>query len=94
MENNPSTLTDNSQPSETLKAESDKLMVSKSLTGNPQPSEAVKAAPDNLMVFKRTHVYALLLPLAFVAGLAFGYIFWGKGPNLPTQAPVAAAANT
>ena len=46
------------------------------------------------MVFKRTHVYALLLPLAFVAGLAFGYIFWGKGPNLPTQAPVAAAANT
>jgi protein-disulfide isomerase len=34
--------------------------------------------PSEMMVFKRTHVYTALLPLAFVAGLAFGYIFWGR----------------
>jgi len=34
--------------------------------------------PSDIMIFKRSHVYAALLPLAFVAGLAFGYIFWGR----------------
>jgi protein-disulfide isomerase len=60
-------------------------------TNESQPSKTLKATPDNLMVFKRSHVYAALLPLAFVAGLAFGFIFWGRGPNLPAQAPAAAA---
>ncbi len=32
------------------------------------------------MTFKRSHVYAALLPLAFVAGLAAGFIFWGRSP--------------
>ncbi|MGD8822677.1 MAG: DsbA family protein [Anaerolineales bacterium] len=27
---------------------------------------------------KRSHLYAMLLPLAFVAGLASGFIFWGR----------------
>ncbi len=33
--------------------------------------------------FKRTHVYSLLIPLAFVAGLASGFLFWGRdgGPS-------------
>jgi protein-disulfide isomerase len=28
--------------------------------------------------FKRTHLYAALVPLAFVAGLALGFVFWGR----------------
>ncbi len=42
---------------------------------------------SDMMVFKRSHVYAALLPLAFVAGLAFGYIFWGRGQVLPSDYP-------
>ena len=55
--------------------------------------------PSEMMVFKRSHVYAALLPLAFVTGLAIGYIFWGHEttalpaagpPDYPAQsAPVA-----
>ena len=31
---------------------------------------------ENTIAFKRSHLYAVLLPLAFVAGLAFGFIFF------------------
>lgn len=48
-----------------------------------------KLSPDDRLVFKRTHVYAALLPLAFVVGLAVGYLFWGRGDTSPQ--PVAAA---
>ncbi len=43
------------------------------------------------LTFKRSHVYAALLPLAFVVGLAVGYIFWGR--TIPeTTAPTTADA--
>ena len=36
------------------------------------------------LVFRRSHVYAVLLPLAFVAGLGAGFLFWGRDvPNAP-----------
>jgi len=38
----------------------------------PPPSK-----PDTL-TFKRSTFYAILVPLAFVAGLAVGYLFWGR----------------
>jgi protein-disulfide isomerase len=38
--------------------------------------------------FKRTYVYSLLIPLAFVAGLASGFLFWGRD-----EAPSGAAAD-
>jgi protein-disulfide isomerase len=40
----------------------------------------VSSAPDrsDTLTFKRTHVYAALLPLTFVVGLAVGYLFWGR----------------
>lgn len=44
------------------------------------------------MVFKRSHVYAALLPLAFVVGLSVGYLFWGPagvGEAAPEQAAVS-----
>ena len=37
--------------------------------------------------FKRGHVYSALSPLAFVVGLATGFLFWGRTP-----APAAVAA--
>ncbi len=42
----------------------------------------------NTLTFKRSHVYAALLPLAFVVGLAAGYLFWGRAT--PETVPVAA----
>ncbi|MEW6716951.1 MAG: thioredoxin domain-containing protein [Chloroflexota bacterium] len=36
---------------------------------------------DNTITFERSHLYAALLPLAFVVGLSLGYIFWGRGPS-------------
>lgn len=45
--------------------------------------------PDsNTMTFKRTHVYAALLPLAFVTGLAVGFMLWGR--TTAVVPPVAA----
>jgi protein-disulfide isomerase len=32
---------------------------------------------------RRSHFYALLLPLAFVAGIAYGYLIWGRNEAVP-----------
>jgi protein-disulfide isomerase len=42
--------------------------------------ELLPAKPENTITFKRTHLYALLIPLAFVVGLSVGYLFWGRSP--------------
>lgn len=49
---------------------------------------------QDVMVFKRSYVYAILLPLTFLLGLASGYLFWGRDDTspMPTQTPVAEAA--
>jgi protein-disulfide isomerase len=44
---------------------------------------------DDTLRFRRSHVYAALIPLAFVVGLATGFLFWGRTPSSPA-APVAA----
>jgi protein-disulfide isomerase len=44
-----------------------------------------ETASDDVLVFKRSHVYLALLPLAFVVGIAIGYIFWGQTDSLPVQ---------
>ncbi len=53
-----------------------------------EPSAALPV-DDNTVKFKRSHLYATLLPLAFVLGLSVGYLFWGRTPAVPA----AAAAN-
>ena len=57
----------------------------------PDPAEV---APDGLeektITFRRSHLYSVLLPLAFVAGLALGYVFWGRGNSFSAAKPVAA----
>jgi protein-disulfide isomerase len=48
-----------------------------------------------MLTFQRSHVYAALLPLAFVTGLAVGFIFWGRGSSAPpavSAVPTTAAA--
>ncbi len=47
------------------------------------------APKSNSISFKRSHLYALLLPLAFVTGLAAGYLLWGRTP--PAAAPTTQA---
>lgn len=38
-----------------------------------------RAADDRRYIrIRRSHFYALMLPLAFVAGIAYGYLLWGK----------------
>lgn len=44
---------------------------------------------DNTLVFKRTHLYAVLLPLAFVLGLSVGFLFWGRQPAASSPKPSA-----
>jgi protein-disulfide isomerase len=52
---------------------------------------------SDTLTFKRTHVYSALLPLAFVVGLAVGYLFWGRGlddsPVAVPQTAVGESAN-
>ena len=43
------------------------------------------------LVFKRSHVYAALLPLTFVVGLSVGYLFWGR-PATTARATVVTPA--
>lgn len=47
---------------------------------NPTPTEEAinDQQEEGVLRFKRRNVYAALLPLAFVTGLAAGYIFWGR----------------
>jgi protein-disulfide isomerase len=46
--------------------------------------EPTPTKPENTITFKRNHLYALIIPLAFVTGLSVGYLFWGHN-----TAPVA-----
>jgi protein-disulfide isomerase len=55
--------------------------------------EGEAQANANTITFKRSHLYAMLLPLAFVIGLAAGYIFWGGDSDVAAPAPTTANAN-
>ncbi len=59
------------------------------LPPDPETPPVVQPSP-NTVTFQRSHLYAVLLPLAFVLGLSIGYLFWGRVP----QATPQAAANT
>lgn len=57
------------------------------------PAEAPLAAPlaaeADFIRFKRSHFYAALVPVAFVLGLAVGYLFWGRAPATTAGATAA-----
>lgn len=41
--------------------------------------------------FRRRHLYTTLLPLAFTAGLAAGFLFWGRSEGSGSSPPLPAA---
>lgn len=60
------------------------------ITGNDAViDDAVK---DDAVTFRRSHLYAVLLPLAFVLGLSVGYLFWGRGAPAAASPQAAAPA--
>jgi len=66
---------------------------------SPAPSSAAPDAAQSgdYVVFRRSHLVMALIPLACVAGLAAGYLFWGRdAPSTSvspgTVQPLAAAA--
>jgi protein-disulfide isomerase len=65
----------------------------------PSAAEAETDAEAGLISFQRSHFYMVLLPVAFVTGLAVGYLAWGRGQSDVAMAqtqppPVAAATQT
>ncbi|MFL7869985.1 MAG: hypothetical protein AB8I58_14240, partial [Anaerolineales bacterium] len=54
--------------------------------------EAEDIDSEDKLVFKRSHLYSVLLPLAFVLGLSVGYLFWGRNPGVSQPVPQVAAA--
>lgn len=66
---------------------------SKSSAGPATSAESGKnESRGDRLSFKRSHVYSALIPLAFVVGLATGFLFWGRTPA-PSAPPVAAGGN-
>jgi protein-disulfide isomerase len=43
--------------------------------------DEAKERHEQELRFRRSHVYAALLPLAFVVGLATGFLFWGRSSS-------------
>lgn len=68
------------------------------MTTAPPPSRSDRSVPPSVsddtpadtLRFRRSHVYAAIIPLAFFAGLATGFLFWGRDAA-PGNAPAAAA---
>ncbi len=55
-------------------------------------SSLIPPQAENTITFKRSHLYAVMIPLAFVLGLSVGFLFWGRDQGQP-QVIVAPAAN-
>lgn len=47
-----------------------------------EDSQSTQLQTDsNTITFKRSHLYSVLLPMAFVIGLSVGYLFWGRSTS-------------
>jgi protein-disulfide isomerase len=69
------------------------FMTEDMITPQEEPeTEEQQAAPENRLSIPRRPLYALIIPLAFVTGLAAGYVFWGRPGAQSTAAPLAVAA--
>lgn len=63
-----------------------------------QPRIEPRAAPDGqtddgYLRFRRSHFYAALIPVALVAGLAAGYLLWGRDGGESASTQVAGPAD-
>lgn len=57
------------------------------------PDSLIPPQSENTITFKRSHLYAVMIPLAFVLGLSVGFLFWGRNQPEPQAAPVVVADN-
>jgi len=64
-------------------------MTENNVTPIEEVENEILEADTGILRFRRSSLYATLLPLAFVTGLAAGYVFWGRGQE--TVAPLAQA---
>ncbi|MFP3853433.1 MAG: DsbA family protein [Anaerolineales bacterium] len=68
----------------------DQLNEVDSLEAESEHSEAADR-DEGYLRFRRSHLYAVMLPLAFAAGLAAGFLAWGKDEPAANAGPVANA---
>lgn len=59
--------------------------------GSPEPTPAGDVHADDFITLRRSHLVLALLPLACVAGLATGYLIWGRSAARPATSSVASA---
>ena len=52
------------------------------MTENPTPPTQDE---ESVLLFNRSQFYALLLPLAFVTGIAAGFLMWGRRTSTPNE---------
>src|SRR5512141_3097661 len=55
----------------------------------PAPEPVIK--PEETFTFRATHVYAVLVVLAFAVGILVGYVAWGRTAQSALVPPQAAA---
>jgi protein-disulfide isomerase len=55
------------------------------------PEPLIPPQTENTITFKRSHLYAVMIPLAFVLGLSVGFLFWGRNQAEPQAAPAVVA---
>jgi protein-disulfide isomerase len=59
------------------------------------PAPLIPPQTENTITFKRSHLYVVMIPLAFVLGLSVGFLFWGRNQPEPQaadpQGPVVVA---
>ena len=53
-------------------------------TESPPPATSAPAPDPGFIHIRRTHFYVVLVPLAFAAGLASGYLAWGRQTAAPS----------
>ena len=85
---------------QTAEAAEPEFSLSDQPASEPTPSEPIAAEPvvkpETTFTFKATHFYAVLVVLAFAAGILIGYVAWGRTPPESTvlMPQEAAAAPT
>ncbi len=61
---------------------------------SPLGVESEPVVEEDTITFRRSHLYMLLVPLAFVLGLGSGYLYWGRGGSAANPAQAAGAQSS
>jgi len=63
-----------------------------SMSDSPSAPGSVPVESGDFVIIRRSHLIHALIPLAALAGLAAGYLVWGRDSTLATSAPAGATA--